>query len=92
MLHHVYNTTQIFYFSYIRHIFCLFYCLGQEQHILDDFARPQTWAGTHRQHHYESLASPSHPVYIYQAPPPAPPPAPRQAPQPPRIIQHTVRE
>lgn len=56
--------------------------------MLDDLARPQTWAGAHRQHHYESPALPSPPVYVYQSPPPVPPPAP----QPPRIVQHTVRE
>ncbi|XP_060774689.1 uncharacterized protein C21orf58 [Neoarius graeffei] len=58
--------------------------------MLDDLARPQTWAGTCRQHYYESPASPTPPVYIYQSPPPAPPPALPPAPQPPRIIQHPV--
>ncbi|KAK2857440.1 hypothetical protein Q7C36_005359 [Tachysurus vachellii] len=67
----------------------------REQHILDELARPQTWAGTRRHHPNESPASPSPPVYIYQSPPAAPPPAPPPpapppAPQPPRIIQHTV--
>ncbi|TTH38803.1 Sentrin-specific protease 2 [Bagarius yarrelli] len=65
--------------------------LEKEQQMLDDLARPHTWAGTRRQHYYESSPPP---VYIYQSPPPVPPPAPflapPPAPQPPRIIQHTV--
>lgn len=84
MLHYVNITSQLSFY-----VLCF---LRQEQHMLAELARPQTWAGTHRQNHYESLASPSHPVYIYQAPPPAPPPALAPTPQPPRIIQHTVRE
>ncbi|XP_062853796.1 uncharacterized protein C21orf58 [Trichomycterus rosablanca] len=66
----------------------------REQHMLEDLARPQTWAGSHRQHQYESLslpARPAPPVYIYQSPHPAPVAPQPSVPQPPQIIQHPVR-
>lgn len=67
-------------------------CLRQEQHILEELARPQTWAGTHHQYgSFPSPIRPAPPVYIYQSPQPA-----TAAPQPSisnpsKIFQHTVR-
>lgn len=69
----------------------MFMCVQQDQHMMEYLGRPHTWAGSHRQYHYQPLLGPLQPVppiHIHQSAPPAPPPPP--APQPPPIIQHTV--